>query len=284
MLSLTFGLAAALAWACHDLLVRKLAQGGGILPMLLVVLVGGSVGLALPALVAGGWGAMTGAAFGWAALAAGAYVAGAGGLYQALGRAPVRLVAPILGSYPMLSLGIAAFGGKAVGAIEWGAVAFIVAGIGWVALGSREDASGTIRGRPAVALVWAAIGAVGFAATFALGQEAARSGAVFPAMVVTRLTATALILGLCLATGPLAPAPGTARILVAMGCLDALALGLVTAAAGLAHPEYAAVASALFGVLSIILARRFLNEHVTPRQWGGIAAVFGGIGVLSLQG
>ncbi|MBM3612452.1 MAG: EamA/RhaT family transporter, partial [Alphaproteobacteria bacterium] len=72
MLSLTFGLAAALAWACHDLLVRKLAQDGGILPMLLVVLVGGSVGIALPALAAGGWGAMTGAAFGWAILAGGA--------------------------------------------------------------------------------------------------------------------------------------------------------------------------------------------------------------------
>ena len=196
----------------------------------------------------------------------------------------MRLVAPILGSYPMLSLGIAALGGKAVGPLEWAAVACIVAGIGWVALGSREDASGAIRGRPAVALGWAAIGAVGFAATFALGQEAARSGAVFPAMVVTRLTATALVLGLCLATGPLAPAPGTARILVMMGCLDAVALGLVTAAAGLAHPEYAAVASALFGVLSIVLARQFLQETVTPRQWGGIAAVFGGIGVLSLQG
>ncbi|MFZ9133639.1 MAG: EamA family transporter, partial [Gemmobacter sp.] len=58
----------------------------------------------------------------------------------------------------------------------------------------------------------------------------------------------------------------------------------VTAAAGLAQPEYAAVASALFGVLTIILAWRILDERVSPRQWAGIAAVFGGIGVLSLQG
>ena len=130
MLSLSFGLMAALAWACHDLLVRKLAQGGRILPMLLVVLLGGSAALALPALLAGGWGAMTGAAIGWAMAAGIAYVAGAAGLYEALGRAPVRLVAPILGSYPMLSLGIAAAGGRAVAAIEWAAVACIVAGIG----------------------------------------------------------------------------------------------------------------------------------------------------------
>ncbi len=284
MLSLSFGLMAALAWACHDLLVRKLAQGGRILPMLLVVLLGGSAALALPALLAGGWGAMTGAAIGWAMAAGIAYVAGAAGLYAALGRAPVRLVAPILGSYPMLSLGIGAAGGRAVAAIEWAAVACIVAGIGWVALGGREGGGGAVRGRPSSAFIWAGIGAAGFAATFALGQEAARTGAVLPAIVVTRLTATAIVLGLCLATGRVAPAPGMTRTLVAMGCLDALALGLVTAAAGLAQPEYAAVASALFGVLTIILAWRILDERVSPRQWAGIAAVFGGIGVLSLQG
>jgi drug/metabolite transporter (DMT)-like permease len=37
-------------------------------------------------------------------------------------------------------------------------------------------------------------------------------------------------------------------------------------------------------VLTIILAWRILDERVSPRQWAGIAAVFGGIGVLSLQG
>lgn len=283
MLSLGFGLAAALAWAIHDLLVRKLTQGSAMLPMLLTVLAAGSLGLAIPTLVIGGWDRMTGKAVELSVAAGVVYVIGSGGLYQALSRAPVRIVAPVLGSFPMLSLGIAAAQGRAVAAAEWLAVAVIVAGIAWVALTGR-DGGGSLRGSLAAALLWAVAGAAGFAATFALGQEAARAGATFPAMLVTRITALACTLALGLAYRSIRPASGTLPFLMAMGGLDALALGLVTASAWLSHPEYAAVASALFGVLTILLAWRILGERVAPPQWLGIAAVFGGIAVLSLQG
>lgn len=283
MLSLGFGLAAALAWAIHDLLVRKLAQGSAMLPMLLTVLAAGGLGLAIPTLVIGGWDRMTGKAVALSVTAGVVYVIGCGGLYQALSRAPVRIVAPVLGSFPMLSLGIAAAQGRAVAAVEWLAVAAIVAGIAWVALTGRGG-GGALRGSLAAALLWAVAGAAGFAMTFALGQEAARAGATFPAMLVTRVAALACVLALGLAYRSIRPAPGTLPFLVAMGGLDALALGLVTASASLSHPEYAAVASALFGVLTILLAWRVLGERVAPAQWLGIAAVFGGIAVLSLQG
>ncbi|MBK8441782.1 MAG: DMT family transporter [Rhodobacter sp.] len=283
MLSLSFGIAAALAWAVHDLLVRKLTQASAMLPMLLVVLSAGSVALLVLALVIGGWETMGRAAIVPAVAAGLTYVAGCGGLYQALSRAPVRIVAPMLGSFPLLSLAIAAAQGRPVATEEWLAVAAIVAGIGWVATTGRS-AGGMTRGSLSAALGWAALGACGFAATFALGQEAARQGAVVPAMVVTRITALAGVLVLCLVRGQLAPAKGIGRVLMLMGCLDALALGMVTASARLPHPEYAAVTSALFGVLTILLAWRFLGERVAPVQWAGIAAVFAGIAALSLQG
>lgn len=283
MLSLGFGLCAALAWALHDLLVRKLTQGSAMLPMLLTVLVAGAVVLAVPTLVLGGWERMTGSAVALSVAAGVVYVVGSGGLYQALHRAPVRIVAPVLGSFPMLSLGIAAAQGRAVAAAEWLAVAAVFAGIAWVALTGRAD-GGALRGSLWTALLWAMAGAAGFALTFALGQEAARAGATFPSMLVTRITAAACTLALAVAYRSARPAPGTLPFLLAMGGLDALALGLVTASAWLPHPEYAAVASALFGVLTILLAWRFLGERVAPPQWLGIAAVFGGIAMLSLQG
>lgn len=282
MLSLGFGLAAALAWAIHDLLVRKLTQGSAMLPMLLVVLVAGCLGLAVPTLIAGGWEQMTDKAVALSVAAGVAYVVGGAGLYQALARAPVRIAAPVLGAYPMLSLGIAAAQGRAVAAVEWLAVAAIVAGIAWVALTGREG--GAVRGGLAAALFWAAAGAAGFAVTFALGQAAAREGAAFPVMLVTRVVASFCILVIGFAYRSVRPAPGTLPVLLAMGALDALALGLVTASAALPNPEYAAVAAALFGVLTILLAWRFLGERVAPPQWLGIAAIFGGIAVLSLQG
>jgi drug/metabolite transporter (DMT)-like permease len=85
-------------------------------------------------------------------------------------------------------------------------------------------------------------------------------------------------------TGPRLPPRGQMGVLALMGLLDALALGLVTAAGGLAHAEYASVASSLFGVLTVLLAAWFLKEHVRPVQWLGIACVFGGIAVLGILG
>jgi len=283
MLSLGFGIGAAVSWAVHDLLVRKLTQGGALLPILLAVQAAALCMLVVPSFWVGGWGAMGWAAVVPAVLAGLAYVAGSGGLYQALSRAPVRLVAPVLGSYPMISLGIAAVQGREVSAVEWLAVVGIVAGISWVAMSGRGG-HGALRGSLMAALGWAVVGAVGFAVTFALSQEATRQGAEVPAMVVTRGVALVGVLVLCVVYGArMVPVRGALPVLMGMGLLDALALGLVTVAGGLPHPEYAAVASALFGVLTILLARRFLAEKVALAQWAGIAVVFAGIAVLALQ-
>ena len=283
MLALSLGIAAAFAWALHDLLVRKLAQGAALLPMMLGVLAAGSVALLVPALILSDWTALGAAGLGVSALAGFAYALGMGGLYKALSVAPVRLVAPILGAYPMLSLGIAGLQGRAIAPLEWAAVAAIVGGIAIVALTGREEQAG---GGPVLpALLWAGLGAMGFASTFALGQEAARLIGDLPATLIARLITLGLIVALALALrAPLLPPRGQRGTLAAMGVLDALALGLVLASGSLPHPEYASVASALFGVLTILLAWRFLAEAVRPVQWAGIATVFAGIAVLSLQG
>ncbi|MFM7445287.1 MAG: EamA family transporter [Tabrizicola sp.] len=282
MLSLGFGLVAAMAWAVHDLLVRKLTQGSAILPMLVVVLAAGSAALLVPALFLGGWDEMGWPSVTWAVAAGVAYVMGVSGLYQSFSRAPVRVVAPVVGSFPMLSLGLAALQGREVVLVEWLAVGAIVAGISWVALTGRSE-EGTTRGSLGAALAWAIAGAAGFAFTFALGQEAVRLGAEMPAMIITRVTALILILIMAVAARSVQPAAGTGKTLVGMGVLDAIALGSVTASATLPHPEYAAVSAALFGVLTILLAWRVLNERVAPMQWLGIGGVFAGIAVLSLQ-
>lgn len=284
MLALIFGLASAMSWAVHDLLVRKLAQGGSVLPMMLVVVSSGCLAMAAAALVWGDWAQMNGAAYGYALATGVAYVVGMLGLYQAFQLAPVRIVAPVLGSFPMISLGIAAWQGAAVGVMDWLAVLAIVAGIAVVALHSADE-GGAPRPPLVPALCWAAFGAVGFALTFALGQEAVRQGAVVPTVLVARLTSAAVIALMVLAVrAPVGQVRGSVRLLALMGVLDATALALVQAAARLPHPEYAAVASSLFGVLTILLAWRFLGERVHRLQWAGIAVVFAGIGVLSAQG
>lgn len=283
MLALIAGLTAACAWAVHDMLVRKIGQETAILPMMLVVLAAGSVALLGPALIWGDWGQMTGAALANVVAAGFAYVLGMGGLYRAFSLAPVRLVAPILGAFPMISLGFAALGGKAVTGMEVAAVLAIVGGIAIVALTS--DGGHETVGRPGVAMLWSAAGSVGFATTFWFAQEAARLGGEWPAILLPRLIALGLIGGGALmARAPLTQLGGSGRTLAMMGVLDAFAIGLVTAAASLPNPEYAAISASLFGVLTILLAWRVLKERVAPLQWSGIVTVFVGIAVLSSQG
>jgi drug/metabolite transporter (DMT)-like permease len=285
MLALGFGLTAAVVWAVHDLLARKLSQGAALLPIMLIVLGSGSIVLLPVALLAGDWDSMTGTAIAIAAASGLAFALAIGGLYKAFSLAPVRLVSPVIGAYPMLSLAIAAAQGRAVTLADWLAVAAIVGGIAIVAIAARDDTPEGYAAAPAVALGWAAMSAVGFAATFALGQEATRQGSELPVVLIGRLVALGLILALMALRGRAGAAPrGQIWLLALMGVFDAAALGLVTASGGLPQAEYASIASSLFGVLTVLLAAWFLHERVRPVQWLGIATVFSGIAALGLVG
>ena len=284
MLALGLGLTAALIWAVHDLLARKVSQGAALLPIIATVLLSGSLVLAPLALVRGDWTAMTGPAIALSTVYGLTYALAGGALYKAFSLAPVRLVSPVIGAYPMLSLIIAHAQGQPVTPTDWLAVAAIVTGIAIVAIAARDDAPEGYAAPPAIALGWAALSALGFATTFALGQEATRQGEELPVMLIGRFVALMAILVLAvILRAPVRPARGQAWLLALMGAFDAVALGLVTAAGALPRAEYASVTSSLFGVLTVLLAAWFLRERVRPVQWLGIAAVFSGIAVLGLQ-
>ncbi len=249
--------------------------------MMLVVLAAGCAVL-VPAVAADGGPNLPGrSAAGLAVLAGCGYVLGMGGLYRAFSLAPARVVAPILGAYPMLSLALAAAEGRAVRASEALAVAAIMGGIAVVSRATTDQ--GTGREAPGQALVWAAAGALGFAATFHLGQAASLRSDPFTATLISRLAALAILTPLWLPARR--PLPQEQRkTLILMGALDALALTCISAAAGLPHPEYASISSSLFGVLTILLAWRFLGERVNLRQGFGVLLVFSGIGILAASG
>ena len=102
MLALGFGLTAALIWAVPDLLARKVSQGAALLPIIATVLLSGSLVLAPLALVRGDWTARTGPAIALSTVYGLTYALAGGALYKAFSLAPVRLVSPVIGAYPML--------------------------------------------------------------------------------------------------------------------------------------------------------------------------------------
>jgi drug/metabolite transporter (DMT)-like permease len=278
MLALSLGLAAALIWAVHDLLARKLTQGAALLPIILVVLGSGCLVLLGPALVFGNWADLSRNSVRLAIAGGCAFALASGTLFRAFSMAPARIVAPIIGAYPMLSLGSAVLQGRPVTQWDWLAVVAVVFGIAVVSMTSEK---GDKTSSPLPAMGWAALSACGFA----IGQEAARQGSELPVILITRLTAVTIIAALFLAQrSSLQSIRGNWVVICFMGLFDAVALSLVTISGSLPFAEYATVASSLFGVVTIILASYFLGEKLRPLQWLGVAIVFGAIGFLSAQG
>lgn len=280
MAAIALGLVAALAWGLHDFAVRYVSQRVPVYAALLAVLVLGFVFLAPVLLLAGLVEPMSGRATGYS-LAAGAAFALAGiALYQAFAIGPVRLVAPVIGAFPVLSVGFAAVSGVPVSALAWVAVVAVVGGIALVAGGGAGDA-----GRRGAAIAWSALAAVGFFATFSFGQAAAQGAETGASLLITRGAAAATIVGVILVLrASVLPERGVLFLLAGMGAADAIALTAVMVAGNVPNGAYAVVGSSIFGIVTIILARVFLHEPMSLRQWIGVAVVFCAIGYLAATG
>lgn len=279
MIALSLGLLAALCWGLHDFTIRRVGGKADVAAMFAVVTCFGLLPLIPIALLSGGWG-LVGPQKALLAVAAGvASVAANIGLYRAFTIGPVALVAPICGAYPVLSVLFAIARGNEAGAQEWLAVLAVVAGVAVVARGE----GGTSSGSRLAAAAWAALASASFALTFGLAQWSAETGAHLPVAAITRLTALSVALLWLLQRRPGAEGVGAIwPALLLMGFLDVGALTLVTLAGGLPNAEYAAVASSIFGIVTILLAWKFLHEPMRASQWGGVALVFAGIAALGL--
>ncbi len=279
--ALTLGLIAAFCWGLHDILVRRVSQNIPLMASLMVVLVAGTIFQGGLTLASGGFDAISREAM-WLAAASGVFFLIASlGLYGAFQRGPVRLVAPIIASYPILSVGWAALSGTTISLFEWFAVLAIIAGVSVVAvLSDDSDEDVPPKG---LTILYALIAAIGFAGTFALGQMAAGMAHDLPVVMITRAVAIVLLTLLIAVRGlPFWPGRKALPILILMGCLDGVALMAVLSAGGLPDAQYASVASSVFGLLTIVMAWAFLKERMTSAQWGGCLLTFVAIGYLAL--
>ncbi|PLL11471.1 EamA/RhaT family transporter [Tabrizicola sp. TH137] len=279
VIAVSLGLVAALCWGLHDFTIRRVGGKADVAAMFALVTIFGLIPLVPIALLVGGWGAI-GTQQVLLALAAGVGTVCANiALYRAFTIGPVSLVAPICGSYPVLSVLFAIARGQEAGLQEWLAVLAVVAGVAIVARGEGGASSGS----RVAAAGWAALASVSFAVTFGLAQWSAETGAHMPVAAITRVTALVIAGVWLLQRRPsFAGLGGIWPALLLMGCLDVCAVSAVTLAGGMENAEYASVASSIFGIVTILLAWKFLHEPMRAFQWGGVALVFAGIAALGL--
>lgn len=279
--ALGLGLIAAFAWGFHDICVRNISQKTPLLASLLTVLVVGLL-FHLGLMVAqDGFETLARKPLIFAVLSGVCFLGASIGLYGAFKRGPVRLVAPIIASYPVLSVGMAALRGAEVAPLQWLAVIAVVMGVSLVAALSHDPYTEVPPKGPTMMLAGAS--AVGFAGTFGFGQMAVEMSADLPVTLVTRVVAILLLLGIlaawCL---PFWPGARAAPVLALMGLADGIALNCVLSAGVLPDAQYASVAASVFGMITIVLAWAILRERMTGTQWAGCAITFCGIGYLAL--
>jgi drug/metabolite transporter (DMT)-like permease len=278
MTAILLGLAAAFAWGSADFAARFSGRALGPATALLTVSATGAVMVGL-------WLVTTGQPLpvspGVAALLYGAFsVAGTLALYEALGRAPIATVAPLAGAFPAWGLAyLVLFDGLRPEPPTWAAMGLVMAGVWLVA---RSATGGGRHPASTVAIGLSVAAGLLFGMTLVAGLHATQAHGQAPALWLARAIGVLLLLPLVLRRRPRPlPPPRWLAVAAGQGALDTLAFVAVLTVRGEADAAIASIVSSTFGIVTIALARIFLREAVTRRQWAGIALTFGGIALLA---
>ncbi len=207
--------------------------------------------------------------------AAGAGIAGLvglGALYRGLAVGAMGIVAPISAASPVVPLGVDAARGITPGALQWLGVLLVLAGI--VTL-SREP-SGIGRERFAAGAGLALVAALGFG-TFVVGLDAGSDESAPWAVVAARSASVALALIALVVTSTSLRAPRNLwPMLIGVGVFDTAANVCVAFATTKGAAGIVGVLSALYPVVTILLARVVLAERLSrQRRAGGVVALGG---------
>lgn len=212
-----------------------------------------------------------------AGLAGIAGLVGLGALYRGLAIGAMGIVAPISAASPIVPLAVDAARGIVPGALQVVGVVLVLAGI--VAL-SREPGSGSQRIAAGAGL--AVVAALGFG-LFVVGLDAGADESAPWAVVAARSASVALaVFGTAFVTRTsLRPPRALLPLLVGIGAFDTAANVLVAFATTMAAAGIVAVLSALYPVVTVLLARVVLGERLSASRRVGGAVALAGAGLVA---
>jgi drug/metabolite transporter (DMT)-like permease len=207
-----------------------------------------------------------------AAAAGVAGLIGLGALYRGLAIGAMGIVAPISAASPLVPLAVDAARGLTPAALQWLGIVLVLAGI--VVLSREPSGVGTTRIAAGAGL--ALVAALGFGG-FLVGLDAGSDESAPWAVVAARSAAVATVLAAAVVTSTsLRPPVRFLPILVAVGIFDTGANVCVAFATTKGAAGIVAVLSALYPIVTVVLARLFLGERLSvPRRAGGVVALAG---------
>jgi drug/metabolite transporter (DMT)-like permease len=244
------------------------------LPVLAVLAISQAVGLAGVAL----WVLVAGDPFPGlsqilpAAAAGVAGIIGLGALYRGLAVGAMGIVAPISAASPVVPLAVDAARGVTPTVLQLLGTVLVLAGI--VTLSGDQPGVGT--GRIAAGAGLAIVAALGFGG-FIVGLDAGSDESAPWAVVSARSASVAITLAAAALTSTsLRPPARIVPVLVAIGALDTGANVCVAFATTKGAAGIIAVLSALYPIVTVVLARLVLAERLSvARRAGGVTALAG---------
>jgi drug/metabolite transporter (DMT)-like permease len=203
-------------------------------------------------------------------------------LYMGMARGPIAVVAPIVAAHPVLVLAVNVCMGVRPSAMQWAAMASIVAGGIIIARGAVEESDGS-QGESNWPSVLIASGAcLAYAALVLTGQAAAPMIGEFETMWIGRCSGLAFIAIMLAWQRQSVRIPANWLPYVGLqGLLDTAGYFTFLAGANTVAPHITMVVASAFSVVTVLLARVVIQEPVSKTQWGAIALIAVGTAALS---
>jgi drug/metabolite transporter (DMT)-like permease len=247
------------------------------LPLLSVLLVsqGSALMLLAGVVVVSGDAPPPGEFLAYAALAGLAEAVGVAAFYRGLAVGVMSIVSPIAATAPVVPVVAAIALGELPGTLQSIGLTLAVAGIAIISLESHQEASSRDL---APSILFGILTALGFGG-FLVAMDAASEGSVVWALLIARLTAVVAFSSVFLATrAQLGVRPREVPVLILIGALIIAADSLYATASTRGLLSVVAVLSSLYPVVTIVLARYYLQERLRrPQQIGATASIAGAV-------
>jgi drug/metabolite transporter (DMT)-like permease len=203
---------------------------------------------------------------------------GVAALYRGLAIGTMSVVAPLGATAPVVAVGVAGVLGEVPSAVQGAGIALAIGGVVLISTEVDRPTGGPIG--PSV--MFGLLTALGFGGFF-VGMDAASEGSVPWALLAARCTIIAIFgIAFVIRRQPLAVDARELPVLAAIGCLIVSSDTLYAVASTKGLLSVVAVLSSLYPVVTIALARVYLNERLSGLQRLGVPAAVAGAAVVSV--
>jgi len=273
-----YGLVAALGYGTADVMATLAARRVGVMRTLLAVQVVGMFAIGVVILVARM--PPTGPAWAWllATVLGGVNFLGMVMLYRAFAAGTLSIVSPIASAFAVVTAILAFIGGERLPGMALLGTGVLVLGVSIVS-GGKSTGGATTRGIPEATAAAVSLGAY----YWGLGEVTPSMGALWP-VLVSRVVQAALAIGFLRfrpdgePTGSRAPM----SLYVTSGLLDTAALVAFNLGVESAFTTTTTAITSLYSVVTVFLAWMIFRDRLSAGQWSGVAAVIGGVLMVSI--